>query len=186
MEGLRWDGYVGLFASEGEVGECAVGLFDLNGGDGSFSGHGERDPADAILLSLGLAGEGEGAVGGRSQGQVVEFLFEFGVTEKEAQRRAQVVELLGGNALHLPVALGVEPREFAVEDKDLARRGTVVPFHAAGLDEKQRSSFGLFYSEALIGFGKAGLERVQLVVVMVYVRSQVVRRWRMLLSAEAG
>ena len=36
-----------------------------------------------------------------------------------------------------------------------------------GLSEQQRSALGALHAEAFVGLGKAGLERVQLVVVAV-------------------
>ena len=92
---------------------------------------------DAILLALGLAGEREVAVGGGSEAEVVDFFFELGVAEEKAQRRAQVVELLGGDALHLRVALGVEPGIFAVEQEELAGGGAVVPLMRPGLSSSR-------------------------------------------------
>ena len=66
-------------------------------------------------------------LGGGGQREVVQFLFKLGVAEEKAQRRAQVVEFLGGDALHLGVAVGVEPGVFAVEKKELAGGGSCSP-----------------------------------------------------------
>ena len=58
----------------------------------------------------------------RRGGELVEFLGELGVAEEEAERGAEVVELLGGGAGDLGVAGSVEPAEVAVEDEDFAGR----------------------------------------------------------------
>jgi hypothetical protein len=84
-EGGRGDWGVGLFTCEGEVGVCAVGFLDVNGGDHAFGGDGKGEALDALFLTVGDAGEGEGAVGGGRCGEVVDFLFKLRVAEKKAQ-----------------------------------------------------------------------------------------------------
>ncbi len=99
-------------------------------------------PRDALLLSFGLAREVEAAVRRGGRGQVVHLLFELGVAEQKAQRRAQIVQLFGGDALHLRVAARVEPGELAIEQKQLAGGRTVIPLHAAWLQQQQRAALG--------------------------------------------
>ena len=64
------------------------------------------------------------------------------MAQEEAERGAEVVELLGFEALDLGVAAGVDPGVFAVEEEELAGGGGVVPLHAAGLEEEERAGFG--------------------------------------------
>ena len=80
---------------------------------------------------------------------MVDLLFKLGVAEKKAQRGAEIVELFGGDALHLGVAAGVEPGEFAIEEEELAGGCGVVPAHAAGLEEQEGSALGARMAEAL-------------------------------------
>ena len=127
MKGLGRDRRIGLLAGEGEAGQRAVGLFNLNAGDGSVGGHGKREPRDALLLPFGLAGERERPFGRRRQRQVAQLLFQFRVAEQKAQGRAQIVQLFGRDALDLRVAAGVEPGILAVEQEELAGRRRCTP-----------------------------------------------------------
>ena len=107
-------------------------------------------------------------------GEVVDFFFELGVAEEEAERRTEIVELLGCDALDLRVAFGVEPGVFAVEEKELAGWIGVVPAHAAGLEEEEGSAFGADAAEAFVGFGELGFEGMEVVVVVVDALGEVV------------
>src|SRR5580704_19504970 len=167
VEGCRGDGGVGLFACEGEPGVGAVGFLNVDRGDDAFGADRESETPDALFLTVGNAGEGKGAVGCGSRGEVVDFFLKLSVAEKKAQRRAKVVELLGGDALHLRVAGRVEPGELAVKEEDFAGRMGVVPAHAAGLEEQQGSALGAGAAEACVVLSKLGFEGVELVVVAI-------------------
>jgi len=64
---------------------------------------------NAIFLIVGYAGQVEVATWCRRYGKVIDLFLELGVAEKEAERRAEVVQLFGFDALNLRIALGVEP-----------------------------------------------------------------------------
>ena len=125
--GVKWNwagGMEGLSASpgEGETGECAVGFFNLNRCNCSIRRDGKGEPGYALLLTFGLAGEGELAAGRGGEAEVEEFFFKLGVAKEKAERGAQVVEVAAGNALDLGVAAGVEPGELAVKEEDFTGR----------------------------------------------------------------
>ena len=93
---------------------------------------------DAFLLAVGNAGEGEhGRWARASRARLVDLFFKLGVAEEKAQRGAQIVELFGCDALYLGIALGIEPRVFAVEQEELSGGRGVVPAHAAGLEQQR-------------------------------------------------
>src|SRR6266568_9437260 len=104
VEGAWGDLGIWFFACEREPGDRAVGLLEFNGGDRSLRGHGQVEAGDSFLLALWLAPQLEAPVGRGSDGEVVDFLFKLRVPQEKAKRRAQVVELLGGNALYLLVS----------------------------------------------------------------------------------
>ena len=114
-----FDGDVFFHVGEAELGGGAVGLFELHALNGSGGGDDEGEETDALGHSFGDAGDFEvWAFGGGGEG--VEFFGQLGVAEEEAERGAEVVELLGGGAGDLGVAGGVEPGVFAVKDEELA------------------------------------------------------------------
>ena len=123
--------------------------------------------SNAFFLSVGNAGEREAAVGGGRHREVVDFLFKLGVAEKKAQGGTEIVELFGADALHLGVALGVEPGKLAVEEEELAGGLVVVPAHAAGLEEQEGSALGSGAAEAFVIFDELGFEGMEQVVVAI-------------------
>src|ERR1017187_1133813 len=140
----RWrEGEVGggdrkvlLDSREDELGDGAVGLFDLHALYDAGWSDDQGEQANALGHAFGDAGDGEvGAAG--SGGEPVEFPGELGAAEQEAEGRAEVVELLGGRAHDLGVAGSVEPAVVAVEDEDFAGRLVVTPAHEAGFPEQE-------------------------------------------------
>ena len=92
---------------------------------------------------------------------------ELCVAEKEAQGGAEIVHLFGGEALDLGVSRREGPGVFAVEEEELAGGFGVGPAHAAGLAEEQGAGLGFVQTKAGVGFGEAGAERAETVVVSV-------------------
>ena len=126
-------------------------------------------------MPLGLAGERELPLGGRRQLQAGQLLFQHRVAQQKAQRRTQVVQLLGRNALDLRVAARIEPGVFAVEQEELAGGLGVLPAHTPRFDQQQRSTLGAAHPHALVALREAGAERVKLVVVAVDALGNIVR-----------
>ena len=174
LKGCRGDWGVGLFAGEGEVGFGAVGFLDIDGSDDAVGGHGEGETLDALFLAVRDAGKCKGAVSGRCRGEVIDLFLKLGMAEEEAERRAEIVELLGTHALDLRVTPGVEPGVFAVEKEELAGGAGVVPAHAAGLEEQERTAFNARAAHSFVVFGELGFEGVELVVVMIDALGEVV------------
>jgi hypothetical protein len=85
VEERRSHGGIGLFAREGEAGVGAVGFLDVDGDDDAFGGDGEGEALDAMFLTMGDAGEGEGTIGSGRCSEVVDFFFKLGVAEKKPQ-----------------------------------------------------------------------------------------------------
>jgi hypothetical protein len=174
VEGGGRDGDIALFAGEGEAGIGAVSFLDVDGGDGAFGGHREGEALDPLFLTVRDSGEREGAVGGGRCREVIDFFFKLSVAEKEAQRGAEIVELFGGDALHLRVTGRVEPGEFAVEQEELAGRMGVVPAHAARFEEQEGSVLEAGATEAFVVLGELGFEGVELVVMAIDALGEVV------------
>ena len=85
--------------------------------------------------------------------------------KRSGERRSS--SFLASMPLYLGVALGIEPRVFSVQQEELSRRRGVVPAHAAGLAQQKRAALLAVHAQAGIALRKAGLERMQLVVVLV-------------------
>src|SRR5579871_6592684 len=140
------------------MGQCAAHFLYIDGDDNALRGNSQGQFLHAVLLPFGHACESKATICAGSQRQMFHLLFELGMAEQEAQWRTQVVELFCGNALYARIAGGVEPCEFSIEKKDFSWRRTVIPLHAAGLFEQQRTTFSALYTHALIGFSEAGFE----------------------------
>ncbi len=91
-------GDVFVDGSKGEGGGGAVDLFDAHVLDLSGGVDCEGQGVESLLHPFRCAGEGVegGLVADQGEGEVVEFFGEFGVAEQEAERGAEVVELLFG------------------------------------------------------------------------------------------
>ncbi len=161
-----FDGGVFLHVGEGELGDCAVDLFEPHLLDGAGGGYDQGKELEPLGHAFGDAGDAEsGGVGG--DGDVFELFGELGVAEEEAEGGAEVVELFGGDALGLGVAGGVEPGELAVEDEDLSDGLGIAPTHAAGLLEDEGSLFGAVHAHAGVALTVVGAEAGEVVVVVV-------------------
>jgi hypothetical protein len=140
-EGVFRNCRVWLFAGEGKASERSVGLLDLDRSDSAHGGDVEADATNAVLLAFRDSCERELTFRSRRDFQVVEFLLKFCVAKQETQRRAQVVEFLGLDALHLGRTTRPEPGVLAVEQEELTGGLSVVPFHAAGLEQQESAAF---------------------------------------------
>ena len=100
---------VGLFAGECEMRQGAVGLFDLYRGDRAFRGNRQVEAADAFFLASRDTGKPVLTDCGGRDCELINLFLKLRMAQEKSQRRAQVVEFLGRDALHLRIALGIEP-----------------------------------------------------------------------------
>src|SRR5215469_10385122 len=70
VELRRRDGYVRLFAGEGEASVGAIGFLDFDAEDGAVGGHVQGEALDALFLIVRNAGKSEGSVCGGSDDKV--------------------------------------------------------------------------------------------------------------------
>lgn len=155
-----------LDSGKGEVGCGAIGLLDLHVLDDTGLGDDESQLVDPLGHAFGDAGDLEVCTF-RGRGDVVELFGELRVAEEESQRRAQIVELFGGCARDLGVAGCVEPREFTVQNEDLAGGLVVRPAHEAGLFEGEGSGLGAVEAHAGVVLGVVGAQGAEVIVMIV-------------------
>lgn len=161
-------GGVGLLGGEGEGISDAVGFVDLHGLDNAVGVRGEAEGRDALFEAAGDSGESVSAVGVLAGDEVVHLFFELGVAEEEAQRGAQIVEVLGGDALGGGVAGGVEVGVMSVENEEFSGWVGVGPAHAAGLFEQQGAGLAAVDAHSRVGLSEIDLKRAEGIVMVVH------------------
>ena len=99
----------------------------------------------------------------------MEILLKMEPAEQERQRRAQIIALLDSRLLD---AWGIgkdHVNEFAIGQEQLSRRSGVLPAHASGLTQEQRSGLGLpGLPLRRISFTEGKLQGLSVIIMILY------------------
>ncbi len=88
--------------------------------------------------------------------------------QEQGQGRSQIIQFFHRSPPHLAIAGNIKPGFLAVAQEELLLGRTVFPAHLAGLFQPQRSRLGALDSSPAVALAEFGLQRPQVIVVIVH------------------